>query len=191
MAKHLLTRAIIICTTANGYQLCLFSASSLQISSQNSTLMRHQYYEPSLGKKNKLLSTYPFFPIQNRCANPCRYSLAINLNADEFLWSVLLKLCLTEISEGPQKITDFKLSGVRNNSAVDRFIVLKGAIHLTFLWKMVTKEAKTPEAFFTNPWMTLLQMDFLLQMLWQNLHRSFLPQRFQVPETTLCKYAAI
>lgn len=85
MAKYLLIQAIIIYAIRNGCQFCLFSVSSLQISTQNGVLMSHQYYKTSWKKKPKNF-IYPFFPIQKE--NPCRHSLIINLNADQFVWSV-------------------------------------------------------------------------------------------------------
>lgn len=53
-----------------------------------------------------------------------RHFPVINLNVeDKFVWSVLLNLCLKEISEAPQKVTDFKLCSVRNNSTVDNRLI--------------------------------------------------------------------
>lgn len=98
MAKHLLVQAVIIYAVGNSYQLCLFSVSISQISSQNGALMKKQYYG-----KTKELGFYPFFPVQKRCAKPYRHPVINNLNTNEFVWSVLLNLCLTGISEVPQK----------------------------------------------------------------------------------------
>lgn len=86
MAKHLLMQAVIICAIGNSYQLCLFSVSISQISSQNGALMKQQYYD-----KNKELY-FPVFPVQKRCAKAYRQSLINNLNMNEFVWSVLLNL---------------------------------------------------------------------------------------------------
>lgn len=96
MAKHLLLQAVIICAIGISYQLCLFPVSISQISSQNGALMKQQYY-------NENMELYPFFPVQKRCAKPYRHPLINNLNTNEFVWSVLLNMCLTEISEVPQK----------------------------------------------------------------------------------------
>lgn len=53
-----------------------------------------------------------------------RHFPVINLNVeDEFVWSVLLNLYFKEISEAPQKVTDFKLCAVRNSYTVDSRLI--------------------------------------------------------------------